>query len=133
MTVINPSAEERKHHEACRKVGCVITRQHHPTIHHCHGGSMRSIGVDKGGGLRTSHWLVLPLAAELHCAGQYALDGSFGVARWEQMFGTQLWWLRWIDERLSYDVSIFERAGILMPRTTLLMANDPHTPKWPEN
>lgn len=80
--------------------------------------------MDKGAGLRTSHWLVLPLAAELHCAGGYALDGSFGVPRWERMFGTQLYWLCWVRKQLGYD--FFERAGIAVPL-------DLEPLKYPEN
>jgi hypothetical protein len=107
-----PDAEERRHHARVRELGCVITRTPKPTIHHCHGGSLRGV-VEKGSGRRTSHWLVLPIAAELHCAGPYAMDGAFGVVRWEQMFGTQSYWLCWVCQQLGLDV--FAKAGLVMP------------------
>lgn len=109
---VAPNAEERRHHERVRELGCVVTRRSEPTIHHCHGGSLRGL-VSRGGAVRGSHWIVLPLALELHSMGQYAIDGSFGVNRWERMFGTQLYHLCRIREQLGYD--FFERAGLTVP------------------
>lgn len=45
--------------------------------------------------------------------GQHAIDGAFGVNRWEQLFGTQLYWLCWVRRKLGYD--FFERAGLSVP------------------
>ena len=78
----------------------------------------------KGGGLRTSHWLTIPLDITLHSMGTYAIDGEYGVERWERMFGTQLYWLDWINRQmLEYD--IFERAGVTRPAGIIN--------KYPEN
>lgn len=119
---MKPTAEERRHWHEVREAGCILTQLPNPTIHHCHGGSMLPY-VRKGIGLKTSNWLVLPLDAPFHCFGEFAIDGAFGVKKWEATFGSQLYWLLELRKMLGYN--FFERAGIDMPA-------DFTTTKYPE-
>lgn len=92
-----------EHWRVVRDLGCCITRRPDPTLHHCHGGSMRGI-VHRGIGQKTSDWLVIPLDIRLHSMGPNAIDGSMGVVRWERKYGRQLDWLRWVSDQIRMDV-----------------------------
>ncbi len=72
-------------------LGCIVTGQPNPTLHHIHGGSVADIGAHTGMGQRGVHdYLVIPLAAQLHCVGCQSIDGPVGVRTWELRFGTQV-------------------------------------------
>ncbi len=48
-------------------------------------------GFVRGMSQRGVHpYLVIPLRADLHCAGRLAIDGSIGVRTWENRFGSQV-------------------------------------------
>lgn len=87
-----------------RDMGCIVSGRPNPTIHHCHGGSMLLRGITKGAGLKTSDWLVIPLAVELHSIGPSAIDGIMGVPTWEFLYGTQAEYLDRISKTLGVDV-----------------------------
>ena len=78
-------------HNEVAELGCIVTGRPNPTLHHIHSGSVARAGYVRGTSQRgVSDWLVIPLAAELHCAGQDAIDGSIGVSTWEAKHGAQL-------------------------------------------
>lgn len=70
---------------------------------------MRFAGVHKGLGMKTSDWLVIPLAHRYH-VGAEGIDAALGVTAWEARFGAQADHLDEICRRLGYNV--WERAGI---------------------
>lgn len=108
-------AEIRRHHDRVRALGCIITRRPHPTIHHCHGGSVRDVWgsvAAVGMAQRASDWLVIPLDADLH-VGARGIDSGYGVRSWERDFGLQVDHLIAVNQGLPYD--IFERAGLPNP------------------
>jgi len=105
--------EERKailaHEEKLRRLPCMATGVTHGiTLHHCHGGSMKDIGVHSAAGMRSSDWLQIPLSAHAH-TGQHGVD-VIGVETWERSYGPQVMLLKKLCKILGYNV--FERAGI---------------------
>lgn len=100
------------HHRNCRLLGCIVTERPEPTIHHVHGGSIVEFGVRRGGGQKTSDFLVMPLDADLH-VGRNGIDYGIGVLTWERTWGTQLYWLTELCHKLGYDV--FALAGLEHP------------------
>lgn len=113
------TAEQKRYHARVRELRCCLTG-HDATIHHVHGGSMAPL-IKPGMGQKANHWLVIPLAPEYHSAGPWAIDGGYGVLSWEREFGTQLFWLAHVADRLNVDV--FHLAGIERPA---------HIVKYPE-
>jgi len=100
----------KEHHERVRAIPCVITHYRFNTLHHCHGGSMIDLGWDSGGaGRKQSDALVIPLKAELHCAGLDGIDSGMGVDTWESWYGPQSGHLAAIGASLGY--SLFELAA----------------------
>jgi hypothetical protein len=96
----------KKHWRNVRALGCLLSAQPSPTLHHCHGGSMtqiRGIGVLRGTGEKASDYLVIPLAAHFH-VGQCGIDGVMGVVEWERNFGAQVDLLDEVCRRVGYDV-----------------------------
>ena len=82
-----------------------------PTLHHIHGGSCGEIGLHSGMAQRgISDWLVIPLAAEFHTSGKYAIDGGYGVLSWEDRFGTQVKMMDEVCCMLS--INAWQMAGI---------------------
>ena len=104
------SAELQRHWDRVAALGCILSNRPDPTIHHCHGGSMREVGVMKGKGQKTSDWLVIPLDALFH-VGQYGIDlGHITVPEWEARFGRQVDLLDKVADLLGVDV--WAKAGI---------------------
>lgn len=102
--------EIKKHWTAVARLGCCVTHEPNPTLHHAHGGSLRDIGLHKGIGAKTSDWLVIPLTARLHSGGPQGIDGGgVTVREWEELFGTQVEYLEWVCRRLG--VNVFKKAG----------------------
>lgn len=106
-----PTAEIREHYDKVARLGCLITHRSDPTIHHAHGGSvgerLSEMGLSpvKGMGMRGySDWLVIPLAAELHCMGPLAIDGGIGVREWENRFGKQSDLIDLVGDALNYSL-----------------------------
>lgn len=83
----------------------MVTRRSEVTLHHCHGGSLidEYPQFKKTAGRKTSDWLVIPIAAELH-TGRFGIDGSLGVRAWEVRFGRQVDFLHMVSEEVGYDV-----------------------------
>lgn len=79
------------------------------TLHHVHGGSVKSAGFHVGMGQRQNPFLQIPLSAQYHF-GQFGIDSGMGVQTWESKFGTQIAHLEWVDDELSYPMSIWEMA-----------------------
>lgn len=104
--------KERKaieaHLERVGSLNCVVTGYSHPTLHHCHSGSMSANGINRGGSQRPSDWFVIPIVASLH-VGNGGIDGSLGVLSWEKLYGTQFEHLKTISRVLGYNV--FKKAG----------------------
>lgn len=94
----------KEHHNNVRALGCVVTAYPWPTIHHCHGGSMKERGYHSGGAQRgVSEALVIPLKADLH-VGDEGVDYGVGVLTWEKWYGTQIEHLEEVSEELGYDL-----------------------------
>ena len=102
------SDEIKKHWNRLFEMGCVISGVP-PTIHHCHGGSLRELGIHKGLGQKTSDWLCIPLAVKYH-TGDVGIDGALGVVEWERRFGTQVGHLDDVCRELG--INVWKRAGI---------------------
>lgn len=95
------------HIKRLREMPCIVTRRTPVTLHHCHGGSMKDRWQElgyPGMGQRANPWLQIPLHAELHCFGRFAIDGGIGVERWEMMFGTQVELLNKVNLECPYDL-----------------------------
>lgn len=109
----------RKHWERVRELGCIVSGTNQfVTIHHCHGGSITDhLGWDAspGMGRRQNHFLVIPLALELHSVGPEAIDGSMGVRKWESIYGTQIDMLKEVNKRLPYN--LWAAAEVVEPCT----------------
>lgn len=102
------NAEIKRHWERLAAMGCLISGCT-PTLHHCHGGSLRQLGIHKGLGQKTSDWLVIPLAARYH-VGDLGIDGALGVMEWEHRFGSQVGHLDDVCRELG--VNVWKKAGI---------------------
>lgn len=102
--------EISRHWTRVARLNCCISHEPNPTIHHCHGGSLREAGIHKGAGQKTSDWLVIPLAARFHSGGPQGIDGGgITVREWEELFGTQMYFLEWVSRQLG--VNVFKNAG----------------------
>ena len=93
-----------EHWDNVAKLGCLITGNPWPTIHHVHGGSMKDYGYHSGMALRgISDALVIPLKADHH-TGEYGIDGSMGVRTWEKYFGDQWNFIQEVSDCVGYDL-----------------------------
>lgn len=92
----------REHWNKVAALGCLLSGDPTPTLHHCHGGSMAMIGVHKGMGQKTSDYLVIPIAARFH-TGDLGID-VIPVWRWEERFGSQVSHLDDVCRELGYNV-----------------------------
>lgn len=92
-----------KHHANVRALGCIISNRPSPTIHHCHGGSMKQRGWHVGMGQKQNEALVIPLNALYH-TGVNGIDSGVGVGTWERTFGDQADFLDEVSAKLGYDV-----------------------------
>lgn len=110
--------QERKaiaaYHNLIGDMACVVTGKRPVTLHHCHGGSLADIGINRGMGQRPSDWLVIPIIADLHI-GPHGIDGGKGVRSWEAEHGTQLDHLLSIQKLLN--IEIFTLAGFPQPNS----------------
>ena len=108
--------EERKaivaHEARVRELGCIVTGSRwRVTMHHCHGGSMKDLGIHVGTGQKASNWLQIPLTQKLHVLDGMGIDaGGITLVEWEKTYGTQVELLKEVSRRLGYNV--FEKAGI---------------------
>ena len=94
----------KEHHDNVRALRCVLTYHPNPTIHHCHGGSMKDAGYHSGMAQRgCGEALVLPLKADFH-VGEQGIDYGVGVETWERWYGEQMSHLKDINEKLPYDI-----------------------------
>jgi hypothetical protein len=98
----------REHWDRVADLGCILSGAQSPTLHHCHGGSLREIGIHKGLGQKTSDFLVIPLAPRFH-TGEYGID-VIPVWEWEHRFGRQVDHLDELCQSLGYNV--WELAGV---------------------
>jgi len=104
------TAEIKRHWGRVAGLDCLISCRPSPTLHHCHGGSMREAGVMRAKGRKTSNWLVIPIDAEFH-TGRLGIDsGGFTVAEWERRFGRQADFLDKVCALLGVDV--WAKAGV---------------------
>lgn len=110
----NATAEIRRHWDRVANLDCFISSRPFPTIHHCHGGSMKSVQGFKnpGMGQKASDWLVIPLAFDYHTGDQGIDNGQARTASgetmtlkiWEEIFGTQVGMLDRVCRELGIDV-----------------------------
>jgi len=103
------TAKIKRHWNAVAEVGCLISRAPNPTLHHCHSGSMTEIMGLAGWALKSSDWLVIPLAAHFHY-GDQGVDGCLGVISWEERYETQV---NLLDELCRImNINVWHNAGI---------------------
>jgi len=103
----------KDHWSFVASLGCCIS-EGPATLHHCHGGSMiDAFGSNlRGGGQKTSDWLVVPIAAKYH-TGDFGIDNGIAVREWEKEFGYQVDMLLDINDQLDY--CIFDLSGLPVP------------------
>ena len=101
--------ELQEHFQRLVGIGCLASGLP-PQIHHCKGGSMLELIGVHGAAMKVSDWLTIPLAEEYH-TGRFGIER--GVRTWEAKFGTQVYYLLLVVDRLGVDV--FARAGVAMP------------------
>lgn len=92
-----------QHEKNLRELPCAVSRMTPVTLHHCHGGSMKSEGWHVGTGQRQNPYLQIPLHAKYHL-GSFGVDAGLGVETWESHFGAQTDLLDWVRSQLGYDV-----------------------------
>lgn len=109
MAKKRPPKVIRDHWDRVAKTDCIISGRPGPTIHHCHSGSMTEVAGLKGGALKSSDWLVIPLDAEYH-TGNQGIDAGIGVHTWEKKYGTQVDFLDNICVKLG--LNVWKKAGI---------------------
>lgn len=97
----------REHWDRVAELGCLLSGGP-ATLHHCHGGSLREIGIHKGFGQKTNDFLVIPIAQRFH-TGEFGID-VIPVWEWEHRFGTQVGHLDDLCRTLGY--SVWELAGV---------------------
>jgi hypothetical protein len=115
------SSELKKHWETVGDMACIVSGAVGVTLHHCHGGSMKDIGVMPGMAQKSNDWLVLPLAAQYHCIGSEGIDAGKGVLTWEGEYGSQVMMLAKVWEKTG--VNIFEKAGCDMERVYAFLSD----------
>ncbi len=94
----------KEHQANVRALKCVITDNPWPTIHHCHGGSMKEAGYHSGGAQRgCGEALIIPIKASYH-VGEDGIDYGVGVLTWESWYGTQMEHLQEVNDQLGYDI-----------------------------
>lgn len=103
-----------RHEKNLRQMHCVVSKHPWVTLHHCHGGSMRTMPDGKPGtGQRANPFYQIPLHAKYH-VGEFGIDTGMGeiksVEQWEKRFGTQVQHLEETNEALDYD--IWAQAGM---------------------
>lgn len=64
---------------------------------------MRGLLDDPGMGQRANPFFQIPLHPQYH-TGSFGIDGAMGVARWEELFGSQRSFLDEVNGFLTYDV-----------------------------
>ncbi|KKN76151.1 hypothetical protein LCGC14_0373460 [marine sediment metagenome] len=102
----------KEHQANVRALRCVVTANPYPTIHHCHGGSMKLAGYNTGMAQRgVGEALIIPLKADYHI-GDEGIDFSIGVTTWELWFGTQMEHLEDINQQLPYNIWDLHKAWI---------------------
>ena len=99
------TADVKRHWDRVAALGCVCCGRP-AEIAHAHGGTLKDRGLYRAKGKKPSDWLVLPVCPEHHRVEYKGLD--FSPRLWEQRWGSQEGYLRWLSEQLGYDV--FERA-----------------------
>lgn len=109
----------KEHHDNVRALGCIITGTPNPTIHHCHGGSLKWRGFHVGMAQKQNEALVIPLAASLH-VGDQGIDYGAGVESWEMLYGTQAGFIDKVSERVGYDLwelaRMWAKPSKILPR-----------------
>jgi hypothetical protein len=103
-----PTAEQRRYWTRLAAGGCVITGGP-AEIAHCHGGSIVERMQEpkaRGVKLRRYHWLVLPLAPELHRTARGSLDEA--PEAWEAEYGKQAEWIDLLCHR--HGINLWAKA-----------------------
>ncbi len=94
------------HEKQLRMLPCAVSRMTPVTLHHCHGGSMNLAGWRVGGGQKQNPFLQIPLHAQYH-VGNFGIDSALGAKAWEELFGSQVSMLDWVDSQMAYPKSIW--------------------------
>lgn len=58
--------EVNLHEMNLRRLRCMVTNNPAVTLHHCHGGSIKEVGLHVGTGQRQNPFLQIPLHAKYH-------------------------------------------------------------------
>lgn len=93
----------KAHKKNVLELGCCVTRNPECVPHHIIGREATRIYGIKGLGLRHNHFLIIPLSPMMHTAGPMAIH-KIGVEEWENRFGKQTDYLRWVNSRLPYNI-----------------------------
>lgn len=95
------------HIKNIKALPCMVTdRPTNLERHHAHGGSIRDeLGISRGKSQKTNHFLLIPLAQELHTGPMN--PEAMGVPAWEQLVAKQTELLARVSELVGYDVIKF--------------------------
>jgi hypothetical protein len=97
------SVSIRQHERNLRDLKCAVSRMTPVTLHHCHGGSIKSSGWHVGMGQKQNPFLQIPLHAMYHI-GDWGIDSGVGVESWEKTWGRQWDHLIWVNNQLGYNI-----------------------------
>ncbi len=84
------TAAEKRHMAKVAEMGCVIHYGAPAEIHHC--------GTHMGGG--RDHMKVIPLCPRCHRGHGYGISLHDGKKKWEELNGTEEYWLEIVSKRL---------------------------------
>ncbi len=102
-----PARISVSYHEGCpRDIRCIVTMMWPVTLHHCHGGSMLTLGEEfqnPGIAEKNNPFLQIPIMLEYH-TGVRGIDGSLGVDGWEALYGNQVDLLNEVNDQLEHDL-----------------------------
>jgi hypothetical protein len=102
------TAEVKRYWSRVAELGCVCCGRP-AELAHAHGGSLLDLGYYRAKGRKPSDWLVLPICPEHH-RDVYRGGLDRDVRMWEDRWGDQVVYLRWLRTKLGVDV--FAKAGI---------------------
>ena len=92
----------KKHYSNVFELGCCLTGNAFPELHHVIGGSLKDMGFYRGMGLRgVNEYWVIPLCNVLHREFH-----NRGVETWESTYAKQWDLLQEVWDRLDYEVTV---------------------------
>lgn len=89
----------RSRRDLIGRLPCIVSGRRPVVLHHCSGGSMKTIGVHAAMAMKVHDRYIIPLHPDFH-TGDYGIH-TLGVETWEKKFGTQLRLLSRVEELLN--------------------------------